>query len=594
VVASTLGVLALVAALAFALRQAREKTHEAAVSQQVTAFLVGLFKGADPALSRGASVSAQDLLDQGTERLRSDAHIEPTVRARLLQTVATTYTDLGLYDRALPLAQQALMLRRHYPARADAEVAESLDELGRILRLKADYAQAEPLLRSALAMRRALLPVDDPAVIESLDHLAALKSGQGRFKEADALLAEAVHSAQRHYGGEAVETARYLDNYAGNLDDMGKRVDALALYWRALDIREKKLGAGDAEVATSLLNLGVHLDESGDYDEAVPLLERSVAIRKKIYGAAHPLVGFAEIGLASVYADVNRPDAAQTLAEHALAIFRATLPATHPKISEALNMLVVIHVGRRDFASAVPLAREVLARFRSTLGATHPNTLTAMNNLAYALSHSGQWAEAERLQRDVLAQHGSSNGQIDAALDCENLASTLIREGKYTEAVIYERNAVTLQRQREGVGSANTAIALRELGTAEELAGRSADAERDFRAALAIGEKLAQAHKIDMFNWKVPLADFLIGADRCAEAVPLLESSKAEFDRAHGVGDPVRPLEIHLLLGHCRATGPRRAEGEGMQRTARAQLRALPGIEMDLDPVTRKLLSTPR
>ncbi len=589
--ASTLGVLALVAALAFALWQAREKTHEAAVSQQVTTFLVGLFKGADPALSRGTSVSAQDLLDQGTERLRSDTHIEPSVRARLLQTVATTYTDLGLYDRALPLAQQALALRRRDPARVDAEVAESLDELGRILRLKADYAQAEPLLRDALTMRRALLPADDPAIIESLDHLAALMQAQGNFKDADALLTEAVHSAQRHFGNDATTTAQYLDDYAANLDDMGKRQDALKFYRQALAIREKNLGANDAEVATSLLNLGVHLDESGDFDEAAPLLERSVAIRKKIYGASHPLVGFADLGLAGVYEDLGRLDDAEKLAQDALSIFRRTLPADHPKISEALNLLVTLRVARRDFAGAVPLAQEVLTRYTKTLGEDHPDTLTAKNNLAYVLLHVGRSADAEALLRDVLARKRGDNGQLVDATDGENLASALMQEGKFAEAVTYERRAVDIQRQREGEISGNTAVALRQLGIAEALNGADVEAERDLRAALATGEKLQTAHGMEMYQWRLPLADYLVGCRRCEEAKPLLDAVIAELKPRMPLQDTSPLQQAQMLQGYCSVAAGTRTEGESMLTAARKGLRVLPGIEMDLYPTAQKLLS---
>ena len=120
----------LLGALVFAVWQAREKSRQAMVSQQVTQFLVGIFRGADPSVLRGANVTAQDLLDQGTERLHSDAFVEPDVRARLLNTIATTYTNLGLYDRALPIAEEALTLRRAESPRDDREVAESLDEHG--------------------------------------------------------------------------------------------------------------------------------------------------------------------------------------------------------------------------------------------------------------------------------------------------------------------------------------------------------------------------------------------------------------------------------------------------------------------------------
>jgi serine/threonine-protein kinase len=587
VAATVFGACVMFAALGLALWQAREKTREAANSQQVTRFLTGLFEGADPAQAHGNALSAQDLLDQGAQRLRADSHIEPDVRARLLQTVATTYTSLGLYDRALPLAQQALALRRRDPVRADAEVAESLDAVGRIYRLKADYVHAEPLLRGALAMRQAVLKQDDPAIIESLDHLAALDRAKGHFQDADALLAQAARSARRRFGNEAIETARYLDDYAANLDDMGKLADADALYRHALAIRERSLGAEDPEVATSLLNLGTHLDASGNYVAALPLVDRALAIRRKVYGPHHPLVAFAEIDAASVYADNNRVDDAEKLARDALSICRSTLPPDHPKTSEALNMLTYLRVMRRDFAGAVPLAREVLTRFTKALGPDHPDTLTAENNLSFALLHAGRAAEAESLLRDALARRRDDNGQGLDATDSENLASALILQGKFTEAIGYARRAVAIQKQREGGISGNTAVALRGLAVAEEVQGAAEGAERDFRAMLAIGEKLNATQKMDLYQWRLAFADFLVGANRCAEAAPLLSGIMDELRPRLPLRDPLPILQAHLLQGRC--VGGK--DGAALQTQALSELHKLPSVEVDMYPTAARLLT---
>ncbi|HET8943122.1 MAG TPA: serine/threonine-protein kinase [Rudaea sp.] len=583
------GVLLLIAALGLALWQAQAKAREAQVSQQVTQFLVGLFSGANPMHAQGTKLSAEDLLDQGTQRLRANTGIDATVRARLLQTVAVTYTGLGLYDQALPLARQALDLRRVHADRV--ELAESQLELGRVLRLKFDYARAEPLLREALRTRLARLPPDDPAISDSYDELGLLLRARGDFVAAEAQFRAARESAERHAGAGAIDTARYLDDYAANLDDLGKRSEALELYRRTLAIREKSLGPDDADVAASQLNLGVHLDESGRYTEAEPLLQRALAVRRKIFGTRHPLVGVAEIGLAGVYVDQNKLAQAEKLGNDALAIFRQTLPPDHPQISEALNLLVVVRVEQRDFANAVPLAQEVLTRYTKTLGAEHPDTLTAKNNLAFALLHVGRLAEAETLQRDVLARKHRESAQLLDATDSENLANTLVQEHKFAEAVIYARQAVDIQKHHEGQLSGNTAVALRGLGIAEQLNGSDTDAERDLAAALAIGNTLHVTQDIDMFQWRLPLADFFVGTHKCEQARPMLDAVVAELKPRMPLRDAVPLRQAQLLLGHCLIRQGSRTQGESMLAAARKDLHALPSIEMDLYPTARKLLS---
>ena len=590
VAASVFGMIALIAALGMAVWQARAKTREAQASQEVTAFLVGLFAGSDPTHSGGAAISAQDLLDQGAKRLQGKLENAPMLRARLLNTVATTYTALGLYDRALPLAEQALMLRRQNLAGNDPELADSLDELGQIHTQKADYAQAEPLLHEALAVRRSQLGEDDPATIETLGNLGALLQSRGDFQAADLLFVAALQAAQRHYGDAAVETALRLDDEATNLDNLGKKIDALATYRRALAIREKNLGGDDPDVATSLHNTGTILDESGNEEEARILLERALAIRRKVFGPGHPLVGFTELALAGVYQGLDRFDDAEKIADDALLIFRRTLPADHPKISESLNMLMILHVSRRDFVTAVALGHEVVARYQQTLGPDHPNTLTAENNLSFALKHTGNSIEAEQMQRDVLARVRDDNGQGTEAIDCENLAGTLEQEGRFDEALVYANRAVQLLQKTEGKNSPNVVIALRLLALAEELHGDLGDAERDFRAALQLSRQLSLEHGTATYPIEIPLADFLIGTQRCPEALPLLDNALAEIDKLGTDAGSFWPPQARLLRGHCLAVVNKNSDAVGLQETARKQLQAMPAIEVDLYPAAQKLL----
>ena len=63
--------------------------------------------------------------------------------------------------------------------------------------------------------------------------------------------------------------------------------------------------------------------------------------------------------------------------------------------------------------------------------------------------------------------------------------------------------------------------------------------------------------------------------------------------------DAVRPYRglngtlcptLQLLLGQCLLAGKRHEEAVAMQGAARAKLRSLPGIDVDISPTARKLL----
>jgi len=585
VFASAVAVALLLASTAFALWQARQKSLEAQAAQQVTNFLVGLFAGADPELTRGSKPSAQDLLDQGSARLNAPTDIGPAVRARLLHTIARTYSSLGLYDRAVPLAEQALALRRGQSGGADLDTAESADELGMIHLSKGEYDKAEPLLREALQTRREKLAADDPAVVDSLGNVALLLQDRGDFASADSLYRQALDASGRRFGEDSAEQARRLDDHATNLDNLGRRPDAEAAYRRALTIREKRFGPDSAEAAVSLQNLGVHLDQDGDYAQSVALLERAQANRARIYGAEHPLTAISMLALADACDGNKQTQRAMDLAERALEIFRRSLPQEHQKISEAINMLAAFRYERGDLAGAIAAYRELIVRSRKTLGENHPDTLTITNNFASVLSHDHQYAEAERLLRDVLARTGADNGQGIDTTAAENLATVLGMQGRGAEAVEWARKAVALQAARAGA-SANLAIALRSLAGAEEVAGDAGAAESDFRASLALGDYISATHGVDRFNWHLTWADFLVGQHRCTEAAPSIELSLAELAKS----DESKNLnKAEAIFLKCLCESEANAANPAARKSATAalaRLRAIPRTDIDADPTT--------
>ncbi|MBO9661866.1 serine/threonine-protein kinase [Dokdonella sp.] len=584
---TALAVLALSAAIAVAAWQAREKAAEARASSEVAGFLVGLFAASDPTHTRGAIVSAKDLLDQGAAQLDQPRLANPLLRARFLHAIATSYASLGLYDRALPLAEQALALRREHLSADDLAVAESMDGLGQIHAFTANYDAAEPLLRGALATRREHLSKDDPAVIESLGHLGNLLQDRGEFEAADEPFREALDRAERRYGAGAVETARSLDDYATNLQNIGKPVDAEAMYRRALAIRERQLGADNPDVASSLHNLGVILTTAGKYVEAEDVLRRALAIRRKVYGDAHPLVGFTELELASVLESRRDLDASEASAQRALAILRGSLDESHRKISDTLNLLAILRVDRRAYDDAVTLFGEVAQRHRRALGADHPDTLVTEDNLATSLYYAGRFSEAEALQRELTTKFRGDAGSGANVKNLQHLARTLEQQGKGSEAMEVARRALELQRELTGEQSRPYALVLRELALAEFFGGESDKAEAHYRESVALVERLAATGGFGSYGWKIPFADFLVGAGRCDEATPLLHAAAQEMDKADNANPIWRP-QANLLLGACLQRSGRSAEAKPLIAGARTALQALPAIERDLYPTARR------
>ena len=110
--------------------------------------MVRLFEVSDPSEARGNTITAREIMDQGAERIQKELAAQPRIQATLMETMGAVYTSLGLYDQAVPLLQSALEKRRALYGEKHLEVARSLDRLGEVLKLKAEYDQALPMYRA--------------------------------------------------------------------------------------------------------------------------------------------------------------------------------------------------------------------------------------------------------------------------------------------------------------------------------------------------------------------------------------------------------------------------------------------------------------
>src|SRR5918995_3446287 len=129
----------------FADHQRGRAQIEAETAKQTTNFMVGLFNVADPSEARGNSITAREIMDKGAARIHKELTAQPAIQATLMETMGTVYTSLGLYKQAAKLLSSALDKRRALYGEKHLEVARSMDRLGEVLKLSAQYEPAEKL-----------------------------------------------------------------------------------------------------------------------------------------------------------------------------------------------------------------------------------------------------------------------------------------------------------------------------------------------------------------------------------------------------------------------------------------------------------------
>jgi serine/threonine protein kinase/tetratricopeptide (TPR) repeat protein len=364
-------------------------------AQQVSAFLVDVFSQADPFNAQGKESTAKDLLDRGAEKISGNLTLQPEVRAQLLESIGLAYRRQGLSERAIPLFEQAVAIRRQerpldngHIAVALANLAHALTDAGHLISAQAYLEQAVTLSQSS-GESRAIETAD--ILVQFGNFTLEAKSDPKRAAELygkalniyrssptnqnlqiastlngltlasvwndDFLLAE-------HYQREALEIfqATVSRNYPDNaialatlgyiLTQRDKYAEAEQVLNEALQIERNVFGADNQRIAAIEGNLGILYDREGDVPRAVAATQIALKIISDRLGANHYMVGYYLDALATLYLRADDLPTAEADARKALAIYAETLPQRHLYVASARQTLGEILVRRGSLAAA--------------------------------------------------------------------------------------------------------------------------------------------------------------------------------------------------------------------------------------------------
>jgi eukaryotic-like serine/threonine-protein kinase len=423
-----------------AAEQRERAEHERVRAEEVSSFLVNLFKLSDPEENRGNQVTARELLDSGAKRLKAGLQDQPETKAALLSTVGAVYDSLGQYKDALPILDEALILQG---SAHDGSHVGTLLEVATARIGSGDLPDAEPPLLDALHISQSEFGAKSIQSGRTLWALGMLREQQGRFGEAKDLFIQSLGILQsdsapetdisavlddlakmyttdqqwvlakqtyeraldidrRVLGDDHPRVARRLNDLAYVAQNMGDLKQAETLYRDAINRKETIYGGHHPETAITKGNYGLLLQREGRLAEAEPLLRDAVAIRLSLYGTDNYKVGYARVSLAMLLHDKGDLVASENEFRQALAIYDKSLPANHQYRASLLMHFARLLVDRNKSAEALAKSEESVKIWTATSPASSPQTALAHAIHAYALERLGKpKAAAEELDAAV-------------------------------------------------------------------------------------------------------------------------------------------------------------------------------------------------
>ena len=540
-------------------------TNERHNAEQVAQFLIDSFRVADRSGQQGRTVTAQEILDRGSERIFKQLNDQPAVRARMMNTMGEVYESLGLYDRSQILLNNALETRRRMagPMSGRSEdVVESLSALGELVETKGEYAAAESYYRTALASEQAISGPDSAATAEVKAKLGSALASGAKAEEARRLLNEALATRKELFGDQSAQVADSLIRL-GRLEDGLQRFAEAEPYLRqALSIRRAVLGPESPETANSVSDLAALLNTRGNLNEAETMQREALALHRKLYGESHILVGEDVAALGVLRFNSGDFNEAVALDRQAVAIFRAALGEESPRLADAMTELANSLERQGKLEDAEAIMRQALAMNTKLLGPDHPATANIKHNLVNVLHDAGKNAEAEKLMTGLVAWQRAQNPDSPAlGFNLAALGGLKRARGDWHGADADYHEALEIFRKAFGENHPTYARALTSLATNRIALRDYKSAELMLDRAISILRKVEKTNPLDLSFPLVALGQDLLAESRPAEAETAARESY-EIRRRLAAQSDSRVALAESVLGGSLAAQHRYEEAE--------------------------------
>jgi CHAT domain-containing protein/tetratricopeptide (TPR) repeat protein len=420
-----------------------------------------------------------------------------------------------------------------------------------------------------LAAATAVAPVTPDAEVDPLAPARRLLD-EGRFPEAEQAALATLATLHARGRAESLDgaAARDLVVEARWRVERGGDEDTLRLAREALSLKEALLAPSDAGVVASVNNLGVVRELLGDYAEARALYERALAMQTSALGPDDPALARTLTNLGILTRTTGDLEAAERHFGRALEIRETSLPPGDARVGFAHLNVASVQWEAGDHAGSRRSAGRAVAILEDALGPADLRTADAVEALGASLNAAGDLEDARALFERALAIRTAALGPEDVLLawSLVNVGDVLAGLGDPVAAQAHLERALALYERALGPDSPHVAGALHDLAVARADAGDLAAAEPLFARAVATWRRVSPAHPRAgraLHSWGVRQ----LRAGRTGEAERQLREALAVRETALGPDHP-QVAETRAALGVVAAEAGR--DGEAFAEATRA------------------------
>lgn len=391
-------------------RQAARAEAERQSTESLNEFLQELLAAPDPVAGQGRDVTVAELLDHAAETLEDRLGDDPETVAVMRRTLAYSYAELGLLDKAQIQARKAVAVLTAVPTADPEALPGARTVLGQILFTSGDLDGSREQYEQALAG----LPDADSQLAATLEsELGAVTSDQGDRDAAQGHYQRALTILESLDPVPNLEVALVMQNLATAHRARNEFEQALRLRRQVLSRLRRVDPVPRSFVARITVYLAGDLAATGDASGAEDAYLQAVDMLRDVYGPEHRETLKGQVRLASFYTDHGRFEDAAALSGGVWELARARLPSPHLVTADAGRVLgaALTELGQGD--EAVPILQTVLEMRREMYPEEHfliPNTECLLGN---ALAQNGERDRGIDLIRQALPRLEQALGPDD-------------------------------------------------------------------------------------------------------------------------------------------------------------------------------------
>lgn len=318
------------------------------------------------------------------------------VQARLLQALATTLRNVGLFDASRGPQQRALGL---LDPQDDLDLRiGSHSEAGTLERSFGNFQAARAHFEATIELSTLLHGPEHEHTLAAIHNLALILIDDGKLEEAGDMLAALLQTQMRALPPEHRDIYITLNSLGVLSVNIGEHTAAYDYYLRAYEGLRAIQGDRGKDAATAFAGFAASVFLTQGAQAAEQVMREATQLYIEIYGSEHPDSITARVNLGFTLFMAGNQEEGMAEMDGALAQAVSAFGAFHPTTLHTQSNLGLFHFNTGNYPLSEKYFLQALQGRGYTLGPEHPDTISVLSSLG---SVNRKRAELERTREGL-------------------------------------------------------------------------------------------------------------------------------------------------------------------------------------------------